>query len=69
METDSKRTTQWGDQKYLPNYRIPYGVHDYMVFQFQLAQILKLLPMEQSYLQAMILRDLEKRLQLNMTRT
>ena len=32
METDSKRTTQWGDQKYLPNYRIPYGVHDYMVF-------------------------------------
>ena len=31
-DSSSKGTIQWGDQKYLPNYRIPYGVHDYMVF-------------------------------------
>ena len=32
MENDSKRTIQWGDKEYLPNSRIPHGVHDYMVF-------------------------------------
>lgn len=40
-ENESRRTIHWGDKKYLPNSRIPNGVHNYMVFSVPIGTEIK----------------------------